>query len=400
VNKDETPRKAPAKPTIGRFTLTRKIGSSGQGSAYLAEDPTLKRAVAIKLIDKESISGELRPGEAVIAVRLQHPHIVAIHDAGHYHQRPYLVFEFVNGRTFREILNNDGPIEADQALVFMPSVLEGMSHAHQREVLHLDLSPNNILLNDRQVAQIMDFGLTRLTNAIPDVTTVPVGTLLYMAPEQLDEKVPTPRTDLRSLGLILYEMLTGSSAITARSIHSAALEIINDDIDLAVIDALDNMTPICESLASALAGNADKRYADATQMLTAFDMAIKTRDEDAAANVEPAQGTVEFLLRRMQRREDFQALSGSLVEIKRLTTDNSTATTAQLANVVLRDYALTNKLLKLANSSFYGVIAGEVRSISHAIRLIGFEQLRVTTNSRTLFSHIRIAVSPLRSARC
>jgi eukaryotic-like serine/threonine-protein kinase len=91
----------------------------------------------------------------------------------------------------------------------------------------------------------------------------------------------------------------------------------------------------------------------------------------------------------MQRREDFPALSGSLVEISCLTADHSNATTAQLANVVLRDYALTNKLLKLANSSFYGALVSEVKNISHASGLIGFEQLRITANSLTLFSHIK-----------
>ncbi|MFT5173557.1 MAG: serine/threonine protein kinase [Gammaproteobacteria bacterium] len=382
-----------ARATIGRFTVTRKIGSGGQGSVYLAEDPQLKRAVAIKLIDKESICGELRagelPNEALMAARLQHPNIVAIHDVGHYHQRPYLVFEFAKGHTFRKILHDAQPIAAQRALVYMRSVLEGMSHAHERDVLHLDLNPGNILLNERDVAQIMDFGLARLSNAIVDVTSAVVGTLRYIAPEQLEERAPTAQTDVRSLGLILYEMLTGCSAIRARSIHTAAQEILNQDIDLALIDAIDNMAPISEFLLGALARDPDQRYDNATQMLSAFDTASKAHDALKTANDEPARGTVEFLLRRMQRREDFPALSGSLVEINRLTGENSNATTALLANVVLRDYALTNKLLKLANSAFYGALVSEVKNISHAIGLIGFEQLRITANSLTLFSHIK-----------
>lgn len=124
-------------------------------------------------------------------------------------------------------------------------------------------------------------------------------------------------------------------------------------------------------------------------MLGAFDAALEERGQIEAATREPTKGTVEFLLRRMQRRKDFPSLSRSLVEINRLTSKDSNATTGQLATVVLRDYALTNKLLKLANSAFYGVIAGEVKNISHAISLIGFEQLRVTANSLTLFSHLK-----------
>jgi len=123
---------------------------------YLAEDPTLKRLVAIKVIDKNSISGELRagelPNEALMAARLQHANIVAIHDVGHYHERPYLVFEFVKGRTFREIIRGDGAMSPAKALTLMRSVLEAIAHAHERDVLHLDLNPGNILLSERDVA--------------------------------------------------------------------------------------------------------------------------------------------------------------------------------------------------------------------------------------------------------
>lgn len=381
------------RPSIGRYALARKIGSGGQGTVYLAEDATLKRQVAIKLIDKESISGELRsgelPNEALMAARLQHANIVAIHDVGHYRERPYLVFEFVKGLTFREIIRNDGAMPAVKALTLMHSVLEGIAHAHERDVLHLDLNPGNILLSDRGVAQVMDFGLAQLTHAVPDITSSPVGTLLYMAPEQLGEFPPTARIDVRSLGLILYEILLGRSAIVSRTIHKAAVEIIDQDIDLSEIDAMPAMAPIGKLLRIALDRDPAKRFENAMAMLSAFDAALAERKQIEAATREPTKGTVEFLLRRMQRRKDFPSLSRSLVEINRLTSKDSNATTGQLATVVLRDYALTNKLLKLANSAFYGVIAGEVKNISHAISLIGFEQLRVTANSLTLFSHLK-----------
>lgn len=378
---------------IGRFTLTRKVGSGGQGSVYLAEDPKLKRAVAIKVIDKDSICDELQtdelPNEAVMAARLQHPNIVAIHDVGHFNGQPYMVFEFVEGQTFRQIIKQHGAMPARRALVLMQKVLEAIAHAHEREVLHLDLSPSNVLLSNRDEAQIMDFGLARLTDAIPDVTTVPVGTLLYMSPEQLQEKPPTPSTDVRSLGLILYEVLIGQSAITARSIHRAADEIVNQDINLDAVRALPDMEPIANLLEIALARNPTERYRNACEMLDAFKNALLEQRKRELATNEPMQGTVEFLLRRMQRRKDFPALSQSLIEINKLTAHDSTATTSQLANVVLRDYALTNKLLKLANSAFYGVIAGEVKNISHAISLLGFEQLKIAANSLTLFAHLK-----------
>ncbi len=387
-------RETSARPRIGRFELTRKVGRGGQGTVYSAEDPHLERRVAIKIIHSHSVHGNATsgalPDEARIAARLQHPNIVSIHDVGRYHGRPYLVFEYVEGRTFRQILETDGAVPARRALALMRPVLEGMAHAHERDVLHLDLSPGNILLSDRDVPRIMDFGLARLVNTVRDTTAVPVGTLLYMAPEQLEEKPLGAYTDVRSLGLILFEILAGRSAITGRTLTLAARQIVEEDIDLSPVDTGPDMAPVAQFLAGALARDPAARYANATAMLNAFDSALEARARLAAATAaEPARGTVEFLLRRMQRREDFPVLSRSLVEVNRMTSRESTATASQLAKVVLRDYALTNKLLKLANSAFYGVFAGEVKSVSHAISLLGFEQLRVTANSLTLFSHLK-----------
>jgi len=390
----EQPKDAHTRPRIGRFRLVRKLGSGGQGTVYRAEDPTLERTVAIKVIHAHSVCGDLGPGElpheARMAARLQHPNIVSIYDVGHVRGRPYLVFEFVEGRTFRELLAAEGAMPAPRALALMRPVIAGMAHAHERGVLHLDLGPGNVLLGARDVPRIMDFGLARLTGTVRDTTATPVGTLLYMAPEQLEEHPPGPQVDVRALALILYELLTGRSAIASRSLCHAVREICERDIDLDVIGTAPELGPVAEFLRPALARDPQARYASAAAMLQAFDEALAARRRiEAVAGAPAARGTVEFLLRRMQRRKDFPALSRSLVEINRMTARESTATASQLANVVLRDFALTNRLLKLANSAFYGVLAGEVKSVSHAISLLGFEQLRVTANSLTLFSHIK-----------
>jgi len=384
----------PARPSVGRFVLSRKLGRGGQGTVYLADDPTLERRVAIKVIHAHAVSGALEPGElpneARMAARMQHPNIVSIYDVGHFRKRPYLVFEFVEGRTFRDLLLNDGAMPARRALALMRPVIEGMAHAHERDVLHLDLGPGNILLSDRDIPRIMDFGLSQLVNSVRDTTALPVGTLLYMAPEQLEEKPPGPQADVRALGLIAFEMLTGNSAITSHTLISAVREICERNVDLSPLDGGPEMTPIVDFLGKALMRDPAARYENAVAMLQAFDAAMEARGRiEHGAQAQPVHGTVEFLLRRMQRRQDFPALSRSLVEINRMTSRDSNATASQVANVVLRDFALTNKLLKLANSAFYGVLAGEVKSVSHAISLLGFQQLRVTANSLTLFSHLK-----------
>jgi serine/threonine protein kinase len=382
-----------SRPRIGRFALVRKIGNGGQGTVYLAEDPVLERCVAIKLIHRDGVGGGLAPGllprEARMAARLQHPNIVPIYEVGHFRGRPYLVFEFVQGRTLGAALKAEGALPARRALALMRPIVEAMAHAHAREVLHLDLGPGNVMIGAHDVPRIMDFGLAQLRDAVRDTTALPVGTLLYMAPEQLEERPPAAPVDVRALGLILFEALTARSAIAARSVSRAVREITEQDIDLSALDTAPDMAPIIELLAACLARDPAARHPDAGALLHALDAAIEARAGlQAALAPASSQATVQFLLRRMQRRKDFPALSRSLVEINRMTAHESKATAGQLATVVLRDFALTNKLLKLANSAFYGVVAGEVKSVSHAIALLGFERLRITANSLTLFCHI------------
>lgn len=377
-----------------RFKLTRKIGSGGQGVVYKAWDRALDRTVAVKLISPDGVGrgteGKSFPNEARMAARLQHPNIIPIYDVGSYQGRPLLVFEFVEGRTFRDMITADGAIAPRRAVALFRPVLEGMAHAHERNVLHLDLTPGNVLVSTRDVPRIMDFGLSQMMNSVPEGTTVLMGTLLYMAPEQLAEEPPGPPTDVRSLGLIFYEMLTGERAIKAKSIKTAARLIYHEDIDLEPLNSGPEMAPLIRFLAGALSRDPLQRYPTATAMLNAFDDALQARERLAeAVSGTQSSATVEFLLRRMQRHEDFPALSRSLVEINRMTSSDSNATAEQLSMVVLRDYALTNKLLKLANSAYYGSFAGEVKSVSHAISLIGFEQLRITANCLTLFAHIK-----------
>ena len=376
-----------------RFRVIRRIGRGGQGTVYEANDTLLGRVVAIKVVHADGVtcggSREEFPREAKMAARLQHPNIIPIYDVGEYNGQPFLVFEFVQGRTFKEMVKSDGAMAPRRALALFRPVLEGMAHAHERGVLHLDLTPGNVLVGVRDVPRIMDFGLSQLMNTVRDTTMMPVGTLLYMAPEQFEERPPGPHTDVRSLGLILFELLTGRTAITARTLAAAAHEITGRDIDLSPVVSSSEMAPVAEFLEGAVHRDPDLRYPSATAMLVAFDVAMEARREAQESVAEaPSRSTVDFLLRRMKRREDFPALSQSLVEINRLTASDSNATANQLSNVVLRDFALTNKLLKLANSSYYGSMAGEVKSVSHAISLIGFEQLRLTANSVTLFSHI------------
>lgn len=377
-----------------RFLIRRKIGRGGQGVVYEAEDRVLGRTVAIKVVHLDGPgqreSRRAFPREARMAARLQHPHIIPIYDVGEHRGLPYLVFEYVQGRTVKEMLVEKGAMPPRRALALFRPVLEAMAHAHERGVLHLDLTPGNILVGDRDVPRIMDFGLSQMMGTVPDTTMVPVGTLLYMSPEQFDALPPGPATDVRSLALILFEMLAGHPAVTSRTLAAASREITQQDIDVTPLDTGPDMTPLTRFLAGALARDPAQRYPNACAMLLAFDKALEERREVMdAANSAPSEGAVEFLLRRLRRRDDFPALSKSLIAINRMTSKDSTATADQISNVVLRDFALTNKLLKLANSAYYGRIAGEVRSVSHAISLIGFEQLRLTANSLTLVSHVK-----------
>ena len=163
---------------IGRFEVVRPLGRGSQGAVFLARDPTLDRHVAVKLLTQKNdeLSAQAANGaplEAVIASKLNHPNIIPIFDAGEHDDGQYLIFEYVEGQTLSAILKKNGPFAIAEAAPLFRAILDGMATAHEAGILHLDLSPRNVLINADGVPRIMDFGLSQFAAVEREIGELP-----------------------------------------------------------------------------------------------------------------------------------------------------------------------------------------------------------------------------------
>lgn len=378
---------ASKKNTIGRYEVIRRLGRGSQGIVYLGKDPNLEREVAIKVLLPNTelvdhVDADRAALEGRITGRLRHPNVISIYDAGHFHGMPYLVFEYVSGQTVSELLLAEGRLSLKEACAMIGPLVDALATAHAAGITHLDLSPRNILVDRDGVPRIMDFGLSQFTGHMPSREGYALGTLRYMSPEHISGETLGPYTDVFALASTFYEMVTGRPAMHGDTQGEIVTRLMEEPVDLQAIREL----PCGESFARFLTGAFEKdyhtRYRDGAALKVAFDRFLKITGWNAASTASEADkhSTVEFLLRRMRRKKDFPVVSRTLLDINRLTAEGSNAAADQLANVILRDFSLTSKLLKLVNSAYYSGAGGEVTSITQAIVILGLKQLRMTTS--------------------
>jgi serine/threonine protein kinase/predicted hydrocarbon binding protein len=231
------------KTVAGRYSLVRLLGDGGMGAVYKAEDNVLRRFVALKLLHSAAAANpatvERFLREAQAAASIGHPNVIDILDFGDAEGKPYLVMEYLRGRSLAEVLHAEGPMTVRRACVIATHALAGLQAAHDRGILHRDLKPANLMLThrygDRSFVKLLDFGFAALLseNASPDRSLTPartlVGTPAYAAPERLrgDDRRDA-RTDLYSLGVVLFEMLAGVRPFDAGSFADLARKVQND----------------------------------------------------------------------------------------------------------------------------------------------------------------------------
>jgi len=221
--------------TIAHYKILEELGRGGMGVVYLAEDTKLKRNVALKILPsrlKEDSDQERFIIEAQAAGSINHPNVCVIHEILDSHDPPCIVMEYVEGQTLREFLSEEKtePLDVNLIIKYAIQIAEALSAAHKKQIIHRDIKSDNIMVTGNDQIKVMDFGLAKLRgSANLTKTSSTVGTLAYMAPEQLEGKDVDHRTDIFSLGVLLYEMLTNQKPF--RGDYEAAIiySILNED---------------------------------------------------------------------------------------------------------------------------------------------------------------------------
>ena len=215
---------------VGRYEILEIIGTGAHGRVARAHDPMIGRLVAIKLFPKDLAKGEARLRfiqEARVVGQLSHPSIITLHDMGidEATQTPYLVMEFLDGQPLDRILER-GSIPFAKACSWAAEVASALSVAHRKGVIHGDVKPANMLITDDGRVKLMDFGMARLASR--DSTATPLlGTPAYWCPEQIMGKPQDARSDLFSLGVVLYEMVTGKRPFDAESLQGICGRVLS-----------------------------------------------------------------------------------------------------------------------------------------------------------------------------
>ncbi len=283
--------------SLGRYRVLREVGSGAMGIVYLARDDKIGRNVAIKALrfdaglpadDKQQIADRFER-EARAAGMLSHPNVVTVHDVGEEAGTPYIAMEYLDGATLTEIAS-EGPLSIKQTSEIVTQVLSALSYAHAHDVVHRDIKPDNIFMLPDGRVKVADFGIARISS-VSTMTQVGqvIGTPGYMSPEQVKGEQVGPASDIFSVGVLLYELLTGTPAFSSTSATSIMYKIVHEEPKpLHLVNSA--LPPYLEAVvAKATAKSPGDRYSSASQMRDDVEAA---RAPDVPPPAPAAGGTV------------------------------------------------------------------------------------------------------------
>ena len=295
----------------GRYRLEARIGQGGMSTVYRALDETLQRRVAVKLMNREVVSDSAQlerfRREARAVAQLNHPHIVGVIDAGEDEGRPYIVFEYVEGETLKERIRRGGRLPIPEAVAYAIEIARALGAAHARHIVHRDVKPQNVLIDEEGSCKVTDFGIARTLDEEGLTADGRVlGTTDYVSPEQALGQPVTGQSDLYSLGVVLYEMLTGQVPFRGDSQVAVAMKHVRDSLP----DAQSRRPEISAALAAvidrATAKRVQDRYANDAELIADLEdvLAIETaRTGDTRGEVTTV---LQTLPSRKRRRVPFQ----------------------------------------------------------------------------------------------
>jgi tRNA A-37 threonylcarbamoyl transferase component Bud32 len=255
-----------------RYRLDAEVGHGGMSTVYRAFDTVLERQVAIKLMHREIASDsdqlERFRREARAVAQISHPHVVGVIDAGEDDGAPYIVFEYVDGETLKDRIRRSGRLPIPEAVAYAIEVARGLSAAHARHIVHRDVKPQNVLIDEEGTARVTDFGIARsLTEEGLTAEGRVLGTTDYVSPEQALGHAVTGQSDLYSLGIVLFEMLTGDVPFHGENQVAVAMKHVREELP----DVQRRRPEISSALAAvvdrATAKDLDRRYAGVEELI-------------------------------------------------------------------------------------------------------------------------------------
>jgi tRNA A-37 threonylcarbamoyl transferase component Bud32 len=295
----------------GRYRLDAQIGAGGMSTVYRAFDQTLERRVAIKLMHREIASDgdqlERFRREARAVAQLSHPHIVGVIDAGEDEGRPYIVFEYVEGETLKERIRRMGRLPMEEAIAYAIEITRALGNAHAHHIVHRDVKPQNVLIDEEGSAKVTDFGIARTLDQEGLTADGRVlGTTDYVSPEQALGHDVNGQSDIYSLGVVLFEMLTGDVPFHGENQVSVAMKHVREDMP----DLQSRRPEASATLAAVLERMTDKdlrrRYPDAETLVRDLEEALAIEAARSGRTTGEATAVLRTLPPEARRRLPFR----------------------------------------------------------------------------------------------
>jgi eukaryotic-like serine/threonine-protein kinase len=306
------------KPMLGRYQVEKELGKGAMGVVYLGKDPKIGRVVAIKTmaLSQEFAGEELTDArerffrEAETAGRLQHQNIVTIFDAGEEHDLAYIAMEFLKGRDLAEHCKADNLLPVPVVVGIVARVAEALAYAHRQMVVHRDIKPANIMYErESDTVKVTDFGIARITDSSKTKTGLVLGTPSFMSPEQLAGKKVDGRSDLYSLGVMLFQMLTGVLPFRGDSMAELMFKIANEEAPDVCVIRSDLPSELARIVSMMLVKRPELRYQDGDKLAAELKAAIHAVAPVTGADSAPPQAASaggDFLDTRPASKPDFQ----------------------------------------------------------------------------------------------
>jgi len=367
---------------VGKYRVLEELGRGSMGTVYLAEDTTLDRRIALKVMSLGALSdNEMRQRferEAKAIARLHHPNIVTIYDLGYDGKgAPFFAMELLRGADLEQTLQDGLPSRKD-AVQTLIQICSGLEHAHENDLVHRDIKPANVFITEEGVIKIMDFGVARWTQSSQTQPGSVIGTADYMSPEQVRAVNVDHRSDLFSAGVVLYRLLTNKKPFGADRIESVLFKILNDPLPELVLPDGSRIPALQKIVSRALAKSPAARYQSAKEMGAALEAFLRSDEDNSRA--QPAkederdpQATMDQFKKRCGSTKDLPILRQTAVDVLRIS-DRSGA--AEVSQVVLQDQAFTTKVLNVVNSVYFNTTSEPIHSVTRAVVILGLDLVR------------------------